>query len=181
MTNTQNLGAPLIEVGEGEEVIDRFAGQYAFLSNFHLTTVRYAGWKYPSVEHAFQAAKTLDLDARARICGVEWPRDARRLGRAVELRPDWEEVKGEVMRALVGRKFADDLNAVHLLGPGDAYLIEGNTWGDQIWGAVREPHVKGCPWRGWNLLGRILMDVRRQLRVEWAATGGLTSPVSVIQ
>lgn len=39
------------------EVIDRFTGPYAFLSNFHPCRVTFYGMTFPSVEAAFQAAK----------------------------------------------------------------------------------------------------------------------------
>jgi ribA/ribD-fused uncharacterized protein len=168
-------GPPAIDIADHETVIDRFADKYAVLSNFHRSPVHWGPWRYPTVEHAFQAAKTSDLDARARICGAATPRQAKQLGRQVDLRPDWETVKFGVMAELVARKFADDTRASVLLATGDAYLIEGNTWGDTTWGAVRSKTLTDAPWVGWNQLGRILMSVRRRLRVEWpveAPAGG---------
>lgn len=161
---------PLVDVAyAGQPVIDRFVGKHEYLSNFWKSPVMLGHFRYLTVEHAFQAAKTRDPEARGEICRAATPGAAKRLGRRVALRPDWEDVKIDIMRLLVTRKFTDhgDLHQ-RLLGTGDAYLIEGNTWGDSFWGAVRDSNVDGSPWRGWNQLGRILMDVRRQLRVEWA-------------
>jgi ribA/ribD-fused uncharacterized protein len=162
-------GPPLIDGGE-RPVIDRFAGEHEFLSNFAFTPVRYAGRTWPTVEHAFQAAKTLDLDDLLAIGRAPTPAAAKRLGRKVTLRPGWDEMRFNVMATLVARKFGPgSMYSTALLDTGEALLIEGNTWGDTEWGAVRDSSVEGRPWRGWNRLGRILMDVRRQLQAEWGA------------
>ena len=112
---------------------------------------------YPSVEHAYQSAKTLDKSERKRIAALPTPADAKRAGRALKLRDDWEQVKFDVMETCVRSKFTThgDLRA-KLLATGDAELIEGNDWGDTIWG-----QVNGV---GENRLGKILMKVRAELR-----------------
>jgi ribA/ribD-fused uncharacterized protein len=142
------------------ETIDRFRGQYAFLSNFHQergTDIRLDGEVYPSVEHAFQAAKTLDRNGRFRIRMALTPSEAKRRGRSVVLRADWEEVKVEVMYGLLRQKFRHGTPlAKLLLDTGDALLVEGNDWGDYFWGV--------CNGRGWNHLGKLLMRVREELR-----------------
>lgn len=145
-----------------ESVIDRFDGEYRWLSNFSRHRTHFAGVTYPTVEHAFQAAKAADPTERDRIRTVDSPTTAKRLGRRITLRADWEDVKTDIMRVLVARKFEGPLQA-SLLATGDAYLIEGNNWGDRIWGA--EP-VDGR-WVGENRLGTILMELRDRLRVEW--------------
>lgn len=165
-TSHPDTGPPLILFAD-EPVIDRFAGEHQFLSNFAFSPIRWAGRKWRYVEHPFQAAKTVVAAEREAIYRAEAPAQAKRMGRTVTLRPDWEQVKCEVMADLVGRKFQSRDYAQLLLATGDAYLIEGNAHGDRTWGATRDPSINGTPWRGHNLLGRILMDVRRRLRVEW--------------
>ncbi len=137
--------------------IGEFQGEYRFLSNFWPAPCIFEGRRYPSSEHAYQAAKSLDPAERARIAAMATPSEAKRAGRAMALRPDWESVKFDVMRACVRSKFAinSDL-AEMLLATGDAVLEEGNTWGDRVWGVV-----DGI---GENRLGKILMDVRADLR-----------------
>jgi ribA/ribD-fused uncharacterized protein len=138
--------------------IDSFQGEYRFLSNFWPAEVEFEGITYPTAEHAYQAAKTLDAAERKRIAALATPADAKRAGRAVQpLRADWEMAKFDVMERCVRDKFTRhaDLRQ-RLLATGDAELIEGNTWGDRIWGVYQG--------EGENRLGKILMNVRAELR-----------------
>ena len=142
-------------------VIDSFSGEYRFLSNFYPSPVFHDGVRYPTVEHGFQAAKTLDRKLRHQIAVARSPLRAKSLGRKLRLRKDWESVKIDVMKQLIELKFDshDDL-AELLLATGDARLIEGNSWNDTFWGA--------CGGRGKNHLGRILLHVRESLRLSRA-------------
>ncbi|HEX4053281.1 MAG TPA: NADAR family protein [Tepidisphaeraceae bacterium] len=137
--------------------IDQFQGEYRFLSNFYPATVVYEGLTYPDSEHAYQSAKTLDMSERRRIAALPTPAQAKRAGEALKYRPDWLQVKYQVMLDCVRDKFTrnPDLRA-KLLATGDAHLEEGNTWGDRIWGVYQG--------RGTNWLGKILMQVRTELR-----------------
>ncbi len=136
------------------EVIDSFRGRYHFLSNFY-------PWPRPSIEHLFQAAKTLDKGWQKRIMEAKGPGEAKRLGRRAPLRDDWEKVKVGIMEDLVRKKFTEKVLAADLLATDDALLIEGNTWGDTRWGMVKDGNGK---WTGRNELGKILMKVRQELR-----------------
>jgi ribA/ribD-fused uncharacterized protein len=140
--------------------ITSFRGEHRFLSNFWPATVTLDGMAFRSTEHAYQAAKTTDMAERSKFQVVKTPGAAKRLGRRIKLRPDWESVKEAVMLDLNRQKFSDPELAERLLGTGDAELIEGNTWGDRIWGMTLE----NGRWIGQNLLGRILMRVREELR-----------------
>lgn len=84
-----------------------FRGRYSFLSNFYYAAVEYENAVYPTVEHAFQAAKTRDKDGRERIYHASSPGAAKTLGRTVKLRVDWESVKIGIMRDLLRSKFDD--------------------------------------------------------------------------
>ncbi len=86
-------------------VIDSFSGQYRFLSNFWLAPVTYEGITYPSSEHAYQAAKSLNKDIREAFSEINSPGEIKRLGQTITIRPDWEEVKINVMRDIVTAKF----------------------------------------------------------------------------
>ena len=136
--------------------IDRFRGEHAFLSNFHRATFRWRGRDWPTAEAAFAASKTLDERERERIRTAPSPGHAKRLGRRVKLRPDWEPIKNDVMRSLLEAKFAVPELRDALLTTGDAELVEGNTWGDAYWGV--------CNGRGRNQLGRTLMRIRDDIR-----------------
>lgn len=137
-------------------MIDSFSGHYRFLSNFYPCLIRYQGLGFKSVEHAYQAMKTENPQHQRRIQKAATAKEAKRLGRRVALRANWEEVKIDVMEEMVHRKFRDDAKLRNLLiGTGNKNLIEGNTWGDTFWGM--------CDGRGENHLGRILMRVRHAL------------------
>lgn len=138
--------------------IDQFQGPYRFLSNFYPATVVYEGLTYSDSEHAYQSAKTLDMNERRRIAAIPTPAEAKKAGEALKYRDDWPQVKYQVMLDCVRDKFTrnPDLRA-KLLATGDAYLEEGNTWGDQIWGVYQG--------KGTNWLGKILMQVRGELQI----------------
>lgn len=142
-------------------IIDCFAGPYEFLSNFYISPV----WGYPSVEHAFQAAKTAPENRVPFRDPNMTPRQAKNAGRKLELRPDWEEIKVEVMRLCLARKFAPGTElSSKLVMTEDAMLVEGNNWHDNIWGQCSCPD---CKWiEGANLLGTLLMEIRDTLQEE---------------
>ena len=144
------------------ETIDSFAGDNFFLSNFYSCEVVFEGLKYPSSEHAYQAAKTLDSGQRRKIRSARSAGESKRLGRHVRLRKDWESIKYNVMVAILRDKFSryEDLKK-KLLATGDAELIEGNGWGDKTWGCIRKNSSK--PWIGKNWLGKALMQVRSEI------------------
>ena len=140
--------------------IDRFQGDYRWLSNFHEVEVHYEGVVYRSTEHAYQAAKTLDPDERHEIFSASTPGRARRLGQKVTMRPDWDDVKLTIMLELNRQKFAYPDLRERLIQTGRHHLIEGNDWGDKYWG------VSGG--EGENHLGRTLMDIRAEIIKEMA-------------
>lgn len=142
---------------EARPPITEFQGEHRFLSNFWPAVVVHEGISYPSSEHAYQAAKTLDMAERRRIAAIRDPGDAKREGRKLALRPDWETAKFTVMEQCVRDKFTRHADlAEKLLATGHAELIEGNTWGDRVWGVYQG--------QGENRLGKILMKMRAEIR-----------------
>jgi hypothetical protein len=139
------------------EVISSFTGKYRFLSNFFpCLVVSIRGRVVESVEHAYQMAKTLDKREQTRIASRSSPAAAKAIGRRVQLRPDWDEIKLAVMMELLTQKFEEESPlAGRLLLTGNSILVEGNTWGDTYWGV--------CRGQGENWLGRLLMLRRSQL------------------
>lgn len=140
--------------------INAFQGKYAAFSNFYPCFVVYEGMIFPSAEHAFQAAKTTDRNERVAFAVCPTAKEVKALGRKIQLRPDWEEIKVQVMTEVVRDKFvrnqADKDIRELLLWTGDAQLEEANSHGDRFWGTV-----KG---EGQNWLGKILMQVRGELQ-----------------
>lgn len=145
--------------------ITRFYGLHRFMSNFWPAVVVFEGYSYPTVEHAYCAAKTLDKVERTKIMQARTPGEAKRLGKKVTIRRDWDELKLSVMEDLARQKFQkhSDLRR-GLLATGNAEIFEGNTWGDKFWGV--------CRGEGHNHLGKILMKVRSELRLSQAIQDG---------
>ena len=137
-------------------MIEKFRGEYSFLSNFFKSFVLLDTILFPTVEHAYQAAKTLDLDKRFDMSNISSPGEAKRFGRALKIRGDWDFIKLDVMRDLVRCKFQYMPLREKLLNTGTKTLIEGNTHGDIYWGV--------CGGKGENMLGKILMIVRDEIR-----------------
>lgn len=139
-------------------IIDSFtiASGHEFLSNFYPSTIYVDGKVYKTVEHAYQAHKTLSEDSRELIRRSPSPAEAKKLGRGVSMRPDWEEVKVELMRDFIRKKFDNPFLSPLLLNTGDAELVYGNSWNDKFWGV--------CRGAGLNWLGKILMEVREEIR-----------------
>ncbi|MCY9225939.1 NADAR family protein [Bacillus haynesii] len=138
------------------DVVDEFKGKYYLLSNFYSAPVIYQGITYQNNEAAFQAMKVTDKSIHLEFSGLP-PNLAKRKGRRVKLRSDWEEVKETFMYEIVKAKFEqNDQLKNRLLQTGESTLIEGNTWGDIVWGV--------CNGIGENKLGKILMRVRNELK-----------------
>ena len=141
---------------EEKEKIDYFREEYFFLSNFYPAKIQFDGITYPSAEAAFQAQKTTDAQERAAFATVS-PDEAKKMGRTVALRSDWDEVRLAIMRQVVYAKFTQNPHLTQwLVWTGNKTLIEGNTWGDIYWG------VDLRTGKGENHLGRILMALREE-------------------
>ena len=142
------------------KIIYKFEKEYRFLSNFYESPVLYTGITFQSAEAAYQSAKTLDKELIETFRNSN-PSEAKKLGRTVKLRDDWERIKRDVMYDVVYSKFSRvDTLKKKLIATEDAQLIEGNTWGDAIWGMVIKPDGT---MDGLNMLGDILQQVRYAL------------------
>lgn len=143
---------------------DDFDGpnQFAFLSNFFMGSKIDMGDGYGPVyltgEHAFQAYKARTVADWKKVVKANEPGRAKHYGRKLDLRPDWETVKYDVMRAVLAAKFTKDrYEGQRLIDTLDAYLVEGTMWNDRVWGINIDKHV------GRNWLGELLMARRAHL------------------
>lgn len=134
------------------QMINNFSGQYRFLSNFSPSLVTLDGIEYPSVEHAYQAAKSHNEHYRWCVTRCPTPTDAKRLGRSVPLRSDWSHVRLAVMEQLLRQKFSQLFFRQKLVATAPHELVEGNYWHDTFWGVCNDV--------GENHLGRLLMRIR---------------------
>lgn len=117
------------------------------------------GQVYANSEAAFQAQKTFSAKEQQQftIFRMHNPAEAKKRGRTLTLRPDWDVVKVRLMYEICMCKFLQNPELRQaLLETGDCILVEENTWGDSFWGTVNG--------HGENQLGQILMDVRAKLR-----------------
>jgi ribA/ribD-fused uncharacterized protein len=128
---------------------------FEFLSNFYNSSITFEGKLYPSVEHAYQAAKSLNQETRELIRKAENPNLAKRLGQSVIVREDWKEEKISIMKDLIRKKFENPFIRCRLKGTDNRPLINENRWNDRFWGTVGGV--------GENWLGKILEEVRKEI------------------
>lgn len=141
-------------------MIKNFEGEYAFLSNFYFSPMIIDNVVYTTNEHFFQAMKSLNPKERQAIVLAPTPGKAKRLGRKVSLRKDWEDIKEEIMLTGLRHKFSNPELRKKLLATGNEELIEGTTWHDNYWGIC---DCEACGGQGKNRLGKLLMQVREEL------------------
>ena len=139
-------------------IISSFQGEYRWLSNFWLCNVEVGGITYPSVEHFYQAAKAVKISDMTKIATAATPSQAKWLGRNIQTRPDWEEVKVFIMRSGLEAKFRNPELARKLVATFPTDLVEGNYWHDNFWGNCSCPRCIDKP--GKNVLGLLLMEIR---------------------
>ena len=145
------------------ERIDSFKEAYRFLSNFYQSPVSFGGLTYPNAEAAFQAQKCGSEADKVKYTQVKNPVRAKQMGKKEPNLPEnWYEISYGIMLGVVRAKFAVPEMAAKLLATGDAELVEGNHHHDNLWGHCS---CARCAARvGQNRLGRILMQVRQELR-----------------
>lgn len=128
---------------------------YGFMSNFYPSPFEAEGLTWPTVEHYFQAMKTLDKSEWSKFAALDKPGKAKYRGRMVTLRPDWDTVKIEVMNVALRQKFKQNPELLKkLLSTNDEVLHEDSPY-DFIWGWQNN---------GKDLLGKCLMKVRDELQ-----------------
>lgn len=139
-------------------MIKEFQGEYRWLSNFAPVEINYKGRVYPSVEHAYQSAKS-DDDLWKAMCQdpAISAGKIKRESRKVKLRTDWDKIKWFVMDECLAEKFRQEPYRSKLIATGDQLIQEGNTWGDTYWG------VDLGTGEGENNLGKIIMALRGSL------------------
>lgn len=141
-----------------------FNGEYRWLSNFYPVKISYEGDLYPSVEHAYVAAKTTNPNQRRLIPNMT-AGYAKKYGRQIQIRDDWDVVKSDIMFGLLAEKFSQKKFIELLLSTNNMYLEETNTWGDTYWGV--------CNGVGENRLGKMLMEIRCTLQEMMVQSNGL--------
>lgn len=138
-------------------MIKEFQGEYRWLSNFAKVNIRLSGINYPSVEHAYMSAKSKDTGWKKFCMSCQDPGTVKRISKEIEVVSNWEDIKVTVMRECITQKFNQEPFKTLLLNTGTQHIQEGNRWGDKFWGVCLKTN------RGQNILGTIIMDVRKEL------------------
>ena len=136
------------------KVIDNFRGEFFFLSNFYPCKMTILGLEFKTSEAAYQAMKACDMSDACLIAAEPTPGGTKKRGNTIEIRPDWDDIKLDVMDFVLRMKFKNKALREKLVATDNAMLIEGNTWGDIVWG-----QVDGV---GKNYLGKLLMRLRQE-------------------
>lgn len=132
-----------------------------FMSNYKKARFFIYGRWWNWVEAPYQAQKTLNATEQEIIWQAKTNNDSRLLGQKVTMRPDWDQVKRQVMKECCLAKFLQhpDLRK-QLMETGGEELIEDTTiTNDMYWGC-------GIDGTGQNVLGQVLMEVREELKGE---------------
>lgn len=139
-------------------MIKEFKNQYFFLSNFYEYPIYYNKLVFCNAEAAFQAQKVINEKDQYKFINLN-ASQARKLGKTIQLRKDWEEIKDNVMYEIVKRKFTINKELQQkLLETKEEELVEGNWWHDTYWGVDSKTGI------GQNKLGKILMKVREEVK-----------------
>lgn len=138
--------------------IEQFQNEHRFLSNFWPAKITYNETSWDTSEAAYQAMKSTDPEVHAHIASMRHAGQIKRLGKMLNIRPDWEFIKVQVMTDITFAKYDQNLDLKQLLlSTGFSKIEEGNDWGDVIWGV--SPPGSGI---GKNYLGVVLMKVREK-------------------
>ena len=142
--------------------IKQFQDEYRFLSNFYPVTITYDSFLFPTVEHAYQYAKFDNEEIQDEIRAAHSPGEAKRIANRYKnfISPIFRIGKRSLMLHLCREKFnpANEDLCNKLLATYPAELIEGNYWNDRYWGVDLRTN------QGENHLGKILMQIREELR-----------------
>ena len=146
-------------------MIKEFRNENFYLSNFFERPVTFNGITYLNNEAAFQSMKVENPIEQKKFANLS-PSEAKKMGRRVKLRTDWENVKFDYMYLICKAKFSQNEDLKHkLISTMGEELIEGTTaWHDNIWGNCECPKCQNIV--GQNSLGKILMRVRDELYFE---------------
>ena len=142
-------------------MIKEFQGKFRWLSNFSPVRIEFEGRIFPSVEHAYMSAKSNSVEWKTQCSDpTNKPGFIKKQSKNVELVPNWNRIRVETMEILLKKKFEQEPWKSWLLSTGHQELQEGNWWGDEFWG------VNLKTGNGQNVLGKLIMKIREQIRKE---------------
>lgn len=131
-----------------------------FLSNSYPSVISFEGLLYPTVQHAYEASKTNDLEIRELIRKCKTVSGAKKLSRSITVQKEWVESKVQIMKNLIREKFQNPFLRHMLLLTNDLKLIHENNSNDKFWGVLKNKK------EGENWLGKILEEVREEMKFQ---------------
>lgn len=148
-----------------------FQGSHSFLSNFHKAPIRFNGRTYPTIEHAYQHDRATYLGKHSianQVLTATTPQEAKKTGNRAGRSQEWDLCKQERLKSIVTAKFKQHLDLKNkLVATGSTTLIEATY--DPFWGAgapITARTLREGTWRGRNVFGQILDQVRTEMRRE---------------
>lgn len=147
--------------------------QLGCCSNWYQASFDFGGVRFPTCEHWMMWQKAVVMDDEsmaARILDASSPKEAKDFGASVSPYDNWlwDKVREQLVYYGVREKFLQNGLARNLLlSTGSAILAEASPY-DGIWGigmSANDPDFNTpSKWKGSNLLGRVCMRVRSDLR-----------------
>ena len=141
-------------------MIKEFQKEHRWLSNFAPCKIVLEGGVYNSVEHAYMSAKCDDPEWKAFCQKTEKPGQVKKASRRIKLRPDWDDLKIEVMKKCLKQKYTQEPYKTKLKKTGTQCIQEGNRWNDKFWGVCLKTG------EGKNILGKLIMGIRAEITNE---------------
>jgi ribA/ribD-fused uncharacterized protein len=144
-----------------------FFGIDAPFSNFYLIEFTYSDYYLKNSEQAFMLEKAMMFDKGKipLILAAKSPTGVKKLGRTIQnFDPEvWDKNRYKIMINVLKAKFANPILKQILIDTEDLELVEGSPY-DAIWGVkldwMSDEILDRNNWRGSNLLGKALMEVR---------------------
>ena len=135
-----------------------------WFSNFiyYNIPLTYKNISYTSPEHFYQAMKTTDPVIRQSIANSNTGGKAKRLGRKISIRSDWDDITIQVMTVAIAHRKHDNSWIDKLISTNDE-IVEWNYWHDNYWGNCICD--KCLDIKGLNNLGRIIMNLRTEINM----------------
>jgi ribA/ribD-fused uncharacterized protein len=139
-------------------MIKEFQGEFRWLSNFTQVAIELDGRMFYSVEHAYMSAKSDDEEWKDFCENTFSAGQVKKASRNITLVGNWEDIKVDIMKECIDKKFNQPFFKAKLLATGDSFIQEGNMWNDKFWGVCLKTG------KGKNILGKLIMDKRESLK-----------------
>lgn len=134
-------------------------GQWGWMSNFSNHPITVDDKRFATTEHYYQAMKATNDEDFEKVRTAKTPKEAKDIANKIALRPDWEEVKYDIIKEALRLKIQSyDFMRHMLIESGDKELVEDSPY-DYIWGLGKDG-------TGQNLLGKAWMEIRTEVQSE---------------